>query len=212
MAAFLQQTDFEIERTGVTASVPNNDVARLMYYMKCVCTAIDCNQDPEIQRFTNYHNWSYLSFDERKALVVGCYTFSPDILENKVFFHSNVLCVDSLNEFYTVSQVRHQILAAESIIIAGRARQVNKIMTYKMEWMREYYFEPIQRLASRFTAASERTALVYQPTVYQPTYVPVVVGQPIRQGSSLKAKHYIYGGVIIVIIIIIISSFTRLFS
>jgi len=63
MAAFLQQTEFEIERTGVTASVPNNDVARLMYYMKCVCTAIDCNQDPEIQRFTNYHNWSYLSFD-----------------------------------------------------------------------------------------------------------------------------------------------------
>ena len=120
MAVVFQRNEVEFERTGVQVNVPNNDVARLMYYLQCVCTSINCNNDPDIQRFTNYKNWSYLSIDEQKALVVVCYAFSADVLDNRVFFHSDTLCVVGRNEFYTINQVRDRLLAAESIIIAGR--------------------------------------------------------------------------------------------
>ncbi|CAF1242395.1 unnamed protein product [Rotaria sordida] len=63
---------------------------------------------------------------------------------------SDALCGDSGNEFYEFSQIRHQLMAVRSILIAGRTRQVNKIMTYKLSWMRNNYFGPMNRLADRF--------------------------------------------------------------
>jgi len=50
------------------------------------------------------------------------------------------------NKFYKVSQVRHQLLAANSVVVAGRTRQVKRIMTYKQSWMQYYYYEPMERL------------------------------------------------------------------
>jgi hypothetical protein len=156
MAVYFENKNIKFERTGVTANVPNNDVARLMYYMQCVCTSINCNDDPGIQRFTNYANWACLTITDQAALVVACGAFSPDVLNNRVFFQSDALCGDSSNEFYTINQVRNQVAAAESIIIAGRVRVVNKIMTYKMQWMKKYYFDPMQRLLARKWTGSHK--------------------------------------------------------
>ncbi|CAF1468521.1 unnamed protein product [Adineta steineri] len=122
MALVFQRNKVEFERTGVKGNIPNNDIAYLMYYLQCVCTSINCNNDPDIQRFTNYYNWSSLSIDEQRALVAVCYAFSPDVLADRVFFHSDTLCGERANEFYTINQVRNQLVAAESIIIAGRVR------------------------------------------------------------------------------------------
>ena len=133
------------------ATLANNPIAKLMYYMNCVCTTINCNDDPDIQRFTNYSRWYNLSTDEQRQLVVLCYTVSPDILEGKIFFQNDTLCIDCANEFYEISQINNQLVAAQSIIIAGRTRQVNKIMTYKMSWMQTNYLEPMRRQAQRFS-------------------------------------------------------------
>jgi hypothetical protein len=86
MALAFCKNELEIKRTGQRATVPDNDIAKLMYYLKCVCTTIDCNNDPEIQRFTNYSNWHRLSVDEQRQLLVLCYTFSPDVFDGKVSF------------------------------------------------------------------------------------------------------------------------------
>jgi hypothetical protein len=177
MTVFYQQNKIDFERIGVEANVPNNDVARLMYYLRCVCTSINCNNDPDIQRFTNYNNWSYLSNTEQKALLVFCYTFSPDEFNDRVFFHSDVLCGERTNEFYTINQVRHQLVVAESIVIAGQVRVVNQIMTYKMEWMRTYYIDPMRRLVASLGTSS-------QSITYRPTYTPTVVRQSYRDTSS----------------------------
>ncbi|CAF2896074.1 unnamed protein product [Rotaria sp. Silwood2] len=147
--AFLQRNEIGIKDIGRSVTVPGNDVAKLMYYLNCVCFSIDCNDDPDIRRLTNYDNWSSLSVDEQKKLLVLCYAFSPDVFDNKVFFQSDALCQNSSNKFYEISQIRHQVLAVSTIVVAGRARQVNKIMTYTMSWMRLYYLEPMQRLAKR---------------------------------------------------------------
>ena len=151
MAVVIGRNEIGIERTTKATTVPDNDVAKLMYYLDCVCTAIDCGPDEDIRRFRNYSHWAQLSFEERKLLLVLCYTFSPDVFEGKVFFHSEELCVEFSNEFYKINQVRHRLIAAESVLIAGRAHQVTNIMVYKMSWMRQYYLEPMQGLARQLS-------------------------------------------------------------
>ncbi|UJR07408.1 hypothetical protein I4U23_011694 [Adineta vaga] len=156
MALVFGHNEFDVERIGCSVKIADDNVAKLMYYLSCVCNAIECDQDEDIRRFTNYSNWYHLSTDEKKLLLVMCYTFSPDVFDGKVFFHSDELCQGSANEFYKISQVRQRLIAVESIIIAGRTHQVTKIMTYTMPWMRTYYFEPMQRLARQLANYSER--------------------------------------------------------
>jgi hypothetical protein len=206
MAAFVQTNELQIKRITVKTTVPNNDVARLMYYLNCVCTAIDCKDDENIQRFISYQNWPRLSNDERKVLVDLCYTISPGVLNNKVFFQDDVLCVNFSNEFYEISKVRNQLLAVESIIIAGRTRQVNKIMVYKQEWMQHYYIGPMQRLTAR---PNNRTSSTVTHTRYNNTVNPITYTQPsvvytqpsvvytqpavVKSRCSNKHKYICYG-------------------
>ena len=188
MAAFVQTNEINFERFSVKANIPNNDVARLMYYLSCVCTAIDCQDDAEIQRFTSYEKWHQLSREEQKALVVLCYAISPDILENKVFFQYDALCVEFPNEFYKISQVQNQLLAAESIVIAGRTRQVNKIMTYKKQWLQNFYFDPMRRLASIFNNSASTAVTYTRPNT---NVKPMTYTQPVqvRPNNSNKVKY-----------------------
>lgn len=161
--AFVQSNRIGFRDTTVSVTVPNNDVARLMYYLNCVCQAIQYT-DNDIDRYRSYTNWSALSNEEVRLLLVLCLTLSPDVFNNKVFFQSDALCDDFQNKFYEISQVRHQLLAVQSIVVAGRTHQVNKIMTYKMSWMRNYYLDPIQRLAQRFNSQGQRSTATARPT------------------------------------------------
>ncbi|CAF5086121.1 unnamed protein product, partial [Rotaria sp. Silwood1] len=115
--AYLQHNQYGFKDTSVNVNVPNNDVARLMYYLNCVCSAIQYN-DSDLSRFRNYRNWASLSSEDIRLLLVLCLTLRPDLLDDKVFFHSDALCGDSSNKFFEISQVRNQLLAVQSIVIA----------------------------------------------------------------------------------------------
>jgi hypothetical protein len=138
-------------------TVPNNDVARLMYYFSSVCYCIDYN-DSDISRYRNFQNWSSLSYNEIRVLLALCLTISPDVLDDKVFFNSDSLCGNSPNKFLEITQVSHQLMAVQSIIIAGRRCQVNKIMTYKVSWMYDNYINPIKRLAQRYNTNTSQSS------------------------------------------------------
>jgi hypothetical protein len=142
--------DLNFERIGKRASVPDNDIAKCMYYLKCVCTAIDYDDD-DMKQYTDYDNYRWLTPYQRQRVFILCKVMSPDEFEDKVFFESDALCGPSLrNQFYEVTKVRHQVVAAHSIIIAGQRRQVKKIMAYKQSWMQYYYYEPMRRLEYAF--------------------------------------------------------------
>jgi hypothetical protein len=158
--AFLQRNQLDFKDITVNVTVPNNDIARLMYYLNCVCEAVEYN-DADVRRFRNYNNWSSLSNEEIRVLLALCLTLSPDVFNNKVFFHSDALCGNRSNRFYEINQVSHQLLAVESIIIAGRRRQVNKIMTYTMSWITSYYVNPIKQIAERFNPQRQRLTPQY---------------------------------------------------
>ena len=128
-----------------------------MYYFNCVCYVIQYN-DTDVSRLRNCNNWASLSSEDIRLLVALCATLSPDILDNKVFFHSDALCGNLPCKFFEISQVSNQLLAVESIIIAGRRYRVNKIMTYKLSWMYDYYINPMKRIAQKSNTKKSKSS------------------------------------------------------
>ncbi|CAF1050307.1 unnamed protein product [Rotaria sordida] len=155
MALHLFRDQFSLRPTSTRATVPDNDLARLMYYLNCVFNAIEY-KDQDVRRYRDYHNWSLLSDTEQRAVLVFALALSPNELDGQVFFHSDELCGDSSNKFYELSQVRHQLLAVQSIVISGQTHNVKKIMTYKMSWIQNNYIEPVKRLTYYFNQQRER--------------------------------------------------------
>lgn len=120
-----------------------------MYYLNCVCTVVDYN-DNDISRYRNYSNWMNMSDFEDRLIFILALTLSPDELEDRVFFESPALCPDCINTFYEINQISNRLVLTDSILIGGRSCEVKKIMAYKSIWMQKYYFEPMMRLQFRF--------------------------------------------------------------
>ena len=159
-------TQINFKKTGTVVSVPNADIAKIMYYIDCVCTVIDYN-DGDIQRYRNYANWANMSDQEDRLIFVLALALSPNELENKVFFNSPQLCPDATNEFYEIGQVRSQIMVVQSIVIGGQQRRVKKIMAYKQSWMQNNYYQPMRSLAFRFSPEGQRQEAARREAISQ---------------------------------------------
>ena len=147
MAAFVHR-QVGLERTSSTVTVPNNCVAKLMYYLKCVAQALELN-DAQTSHLTQYNNWYNLDNEDRRSLLMLCLLLSPDELIGKVFFPSNELCGDHGNVFYNLNQVNNVLAVSGSVLVGGQQKRVTKIMTFKHVWMQTNYFTPIQVLHGR---------------------------------------------------------------
>lgn len=157
MAAFAR-LQMQVEKTGVSVTIPDNAKARLMYYLNSMCTVLEVGNEPgaNISRLTNYQNYSSLSEDETTQLFMICLLISPDVLINKCIFQDDAMCGNSNNEFYKITAVQNRFAVSRSIMIAGRNRSVNKIMTFKMTWLRRYYLEPLETLKNQIEARNRQ--------------------------------------------------------
>lgn len=146
-----------VKATGVSVSVPNNPRAKLMYYLSCVCNALqlDSSDTMSISTLTDYQKYFRLTEEEKKKLLVFCVTLSPDVLLNKVFFQNDRMCGDSNNKFYDIVTVSNQLVVSSSIVIGGQRKNIRKIMTFKIAWLRKFYLEPLQALARELDEAEE---------------------------------------------------------
>lgn len=160
--AYLGKQQFQVrDATAGVANVPNNDVARLMYYLNSVCYCIDYN-DNDIQRYRNYSNWASLSDEEDLMVFLLSLTLKPDLLIGKVFFQSDALSRDMSGRFYEIGEISHQMVVAPSLVIAGRTCRVHRILAFKQTWLKTNYIDPINRLTSRFRSRqnSARTCVI----------------------------------------------------
>ena len=126
--AYFQRNRFGFKEDAQHTVHLDNNIARLMYYFNCVCHVIQY-KDTDVNRLRDFKNWSSLSSEELRLLFALCATLSPDVFNDKVFFHSDALCGNDANKFFEINQVSNQLLAVDSIIIAGQQYRVNKIMT-----------------------------------------------------------------------------------
>jgi len=60
MTAILGKKEYGVKKTGVSVTVPDNPVAKLMYYLSCICNVINLDPEGKLSRFKNYSNYANL--------------------------------------------------------------------------------------------------------------------------------------------------------
>ncbi|KAL3847960.1 hypothetical protein ACJMK2_018849 [Sinanodonta woodiana] len=127
--AFFNKKDIEFKMIGCNVRVADDPRAKLMYYLHCMCTVVDLsNTSPNLQ------------------LIILCVLLDPDEFIDKCIFQNDVMCLNSSNKFYEITQVNNHLLVAGNVIIGGRNRRVNKIMAFKRNWIQDNYYTPLNIL------------------------------------------------------------------
>ena len=164
--AFVNNVNYDVKPFGKSVTVPDTPIAKIMYYLDCVCTVVDYN-DGDIRRYRNHSNWANMSDEEDRMIFLLALALSPDELEDKVFFNSPQLCYESSNQFYEIGQVRSQLLIVQSVLIGGQQRKVKKIMAYKQSWLQNNYLQPMQQLLFRFSPEGQRQEAARRQAISQ---------------------------------------------
>lgn len=147
MALNFNRVNFNVRNTTVDATVPNTPVARLMYYLNCLCSVLQLNtsDSPNLHQLTQYSLHWALTAAQKRELAILCWILSPDELLNKCIFIDNNL--KRLNEFYEISAVQNQLFVSSSIIINGQRKRINKIMICRPFWLNKNYIEPMKTMS-----------------------------------------------------------------
>ena len=97
MAVVAGRTQLQLKDTTNRVTVPENNRARLMFYLNCLCVVLKLD-DPQINRLTQYNNY-HLSDEQTDALIALCCLLSHDVLLDKYIFHTEQLCGDLTNKY-----------------------------------------------------------------------------------------------------------------
>ena len=175
MAANFGFNNLKVEAIGQKVTIPNDDVAKLMYYLSCVDTVINYN---EIDRLTDYENYDLLSVDGMAELFKLVLLFNPKIfIDAGIFILDPVLVPDdSDNEFYQITDERIGIHVNSEIVIGGRTVKVLKVMACNLDWLNTFYFEPWKNIFE----AAEREKEMYLPPPPPPQIIYVPVAVPVQ--------------------------------
>ena len=147
-----------IKAIGQRTSVPDNDLARLMYYLSCVDTVI---QYHEIDRLTDYQNYDSLDVEDITVLLKLVILFNPKFLVDKGIFilDESLLPNDLDNQFYQITDERIGIHINNEIMVSGRTVKVLKVMACDEEWIFRNYINPLKRAFNKEAEYERRRPL-----------------------------------------------------
>ena len=145
MAAMMERAQLQIKDTTRRVTVPNDPIAKLMYYFDCICICVESDDDYTIRRLRGYQNYQRLNSDERAQLIALCLALNPDKLKGAIFHPSND-CGSFSNRFVELSAVKTNIIVTDSLLIGGHQKKVQKIMFFEDRWLNSYYYNPLEQL------------------------------------------------------------------
>ena len=85
MSATLGMKNIKIKAFGTTTTVPNNAIAKLMYYLDCVAAVVDYKD----RTLTDYQNYNELSGEQ----LVAVYHIAK-LLNPSIFINAGIFIVD----------------------------------------------------------------------------------------------------------------------
>lgn len=134
---------------GDEVMIPNDNIAKLMYYLSCVSTVIDYNE-PNI--LTDFKNYARLDNKGRQIVYELATLLNPQLFIDKGIFIVNAdLLPDHLpNKFVTMTDETIGIHANKEIIIGGKTRKVLNIMICEPSWLFNFYHNPIKKIEKKF--------------------------------------------------------------
>ena len=83
MSIDYQYESLDIKNTGTTVHVPDNYLAKLMYYLSCATSVIQYDID---NKYTDKNNYALLTADEEEHVVDCAKLLEPDYLIEKKLF------------------------------------------------------------------------------------------------------------------------------
>ena len=97
-----------------------------MYYLSCIFTVIQYNENNNLPDYTHYYN---LNEEEKKTVLTLAGIFNPKIfLEATIFILDNgALTGDFGNEFFKITDERIGVHVNQEIMIGGRSVKVLNI-------------------------------------------------------------------------------------
>ena len=182
MSATLGINKLKVEAYGTKTNVPDNNIAKLMYYLDCVLTVIEYDRSNKLTDFLHYYN---LNNKEKKAVIELAILFNPKLfIEAGIFVVNSDLLPDSQgNKFYKITDETIGVHVNQQVMIGGRAVKVLNIMACNSSWLNRNYFTPIERIRNEIINRTLPTEQNYQ-TINSETRVisynrPIVVNQNI---------------------------------
>ena len=145
MAARMQRLQVQVKDTTRSTTIPDNPIAKLMYYFNCVCTCVEPDDSETVRRFRDYSNYDRLTSDEKAQLLALCLSLSPDKLIGTIF-HPAKECGEFSNAFLELSAVKTDLVVTNSLVVGGQRKNIQKIMLFKEVWMEKYYIEPLRSI------------------------------------------------------------------
>lgn len=125
-------SDVKIEHSGVSANVPADDLARVMYYLRCANACLDSvipNQYTDCERYRG------MSADDRQRIVGLALRVSPELLVGRVMYvvpDGHALLRGFTNTFYKITDTTALnvlgVSDTSALLIDGRSTQVQSIM------------------------------------------------------------------------------------
>lgn len=144
MSATLGMKNVKVKAFGTYTTVPNNAIAKLMYYLDCVATVIDYDD----RTLTDYQNYDELSGEELVAVYALAKKLNPSLfLKAGIFIIDEKLLFNNLaNQFFEITDETIGFHANQEIVIGGRVVKVLKVMACNNNWLSAYYYRPIAEI------------------------------------------------------------------
>ena len=132
----------DVKLTGKTVYVPDNYLAKLMYYLSCVAVVLEINENNKLLEYQNYY---LLSEKEEELVVIFAILFSPKILKEKYLFLVGEKFVPpgTGNEFFELTNNKFGVHISSEVIIGGVSRKVLQFMGCTESWLEKNYYNPL---------------------------------------------------------------------
>jgi hypothetical protein len=168
MFAVAEDLEISFREDGQTTEVPNDDFAKLSYYLSCISS---CLPDVIEDDLTRYQNYRYMSDQTKAKVLVTACLLTPTLLEGKAMKKVSIAEMSRLspgfsNQFFRLTERRNLGMVGidddVAIMVESKRVRVTKIMIYNQNWVNKYYNEPIIRIAEAVdNAKNGRRALPY---------------------------------------------------
>ena len=141
MSASLNYRSLDVRPFGETTTVPNDDLAKLMYYLQCVAVVIRLDG---FERYTDYTNYYSLSKEDKEMILGLAIIFTPkEMISSSLFLVGSRYVTDSENQFYELTGNTIGLHVNSEVIIGGVSRKVLKVMGCTESWLDRNYYKPI---------------------------------------------------------------------
>jgi len=145
-------TSSDLERLGILNEssgiiVPKDKLAKLMYYLQCVFSILDC---PGFEYYTDYTHYRSLTTRQINEVLLMAQRFHPNtmISSNLFLVDSQLISMGFGNQFYNANDRRLPYPINSSVLIGGKSFKVLQVMAVTRGWLNENFYEPMELFAS----------------------------------------------------------------